>query len=721
MVVNKEKNIFQKLKRSKNLPSLPQVLVRLIEACNNDNTTLTELSQIIAKDTSLASKVMQLVNSAYMGMREPVTHLEKAVLYLGADTIKNMAISASVLQVFSKTQSNEQFNLNEFWWHSLLCALISSRIAKHIDYKHPEEAFLSGLLHDIAKLIFWTHFPEEYGRLLSESGTDSEQMIAGEIRLGASHAEVGAWLARKWNLDPLMADAVCYHHESVEEIVDAFPLVKIVFLANVLSQGTSEQSAQGVAIARSVFGWSPSVVDEIVSEAKEEILDVARSMDIPVEQPMDLSADILQASGKELLRQVKNISLLYGTLDNLLKADGQDAILMILDRAVNILFDVPSPLFFLHDPGKETLFGRSTKGRYFETRINELVVPFRSENSLLIQSLTQNRILSSLETPHLSIADKQIMRLLNTEGMICLPLSVLKQHLGVIVLGIQADQAPRFQHWRKLMEMFAYHAGVSLYIDELNSRENQRIQAERMEAVSTMAGKVVHEVNNPLGIIKNYLKILGLKLPEKHPAQEDITIINEEIDRVYQIVRQLTTFSESEIVDAAEVDVNSVISTQMKLLRQSMLLPRGITDHLSLAEGLPKVMCDPGRLKQVLSNLIKNAAEAMENGGNIYIETRDPDEAQINETALNREDLPIGVTGSIELIIRDDGPGIPEAIRQRLFEPFVSSKGSDHRGLGLTVVHNIIKEIKGSIQCESSEIAGTVFKISLPANASRSV
>ena len=77
------------------------------------------------------------------------------------------------------------------------------------------------------------------------------------------------------------------------------------------------------------------------------------------------------------------------------------------------------------------------------------------------------------------------------------------------------------------MEMFAYHAAVALYVDELNTRENQRIQAERMEAVSTMAGKVVHEVNNPLGIIKNYLKILGLKRPERHPAQEDITIMKD--------------------------------------------------------------------------------------------------------------------------------------------------------------------------------------------------
>ena len=81
--MNKEKNIFEKLKRSRNLPSLPQILVKLIEACNSDETTLKELTQITANDPSLVSKVLRLVNSPYMGLREPVTSLEKAVLFLG--------------------------------------------------------------------------------------------------------------------------------------------------------------------------------------------------------------------------------------------------------------------------------------------------------------------------------------------------------------------------------------------------------------------------------------------------------------------------------------------------------------------------------------------------------------------------------------------------------------------------------------------------------------
>lgn len=710
--MNKEKNIFEKLKRSRNLPSLPQILVKLIEACNSDETTLKELTQITANDPSLVSKVLRLVNSPYMGLREPVTSLEKAVLFLGADTIKNLAISASVLQVFSQTKGNEHFNLRRFWWHSLMSALLSRRIAQNADYKHPEEAFLSGLLHDIAKLILWIHFPKEYGQLLSESGMNSDRLIAGEVRLGASHAEIGAWLIRKWNLDPLMVDAVHYHHEPVEDIVHAFPLVKIVYVANGLSQENPDPLANGIGTAETVFGFTPPFVEEIISETKNEILDVAARMDIPIEPPPDPSIEIQQASNEELLSRVKNISLLYGTLDNLLKADGQEAILTILERGLKILFDVRSPLFFLYDPQKEILLGRSSAGRYLETRINELIIPFRSGSSLLVQSLKQNQILNTWERSKLSIADKQIMQLLSAEDMICIPLSVSHQLIGVIVLGFQDNPSPGFSGQQKLMEMFAYHAAVALYVDELKYRETQRIQAERMEAVSTMARNVVHEVNNPLGIIKNYLKILGLKLPERHPSQEDITIIREEIDRVYQIVRQLTTFSKPDFSDSTEVDVNSVIVDQMKLLRQSILQPGGISDHLFLSEGLPRVLCDPGRLKQVLSNLVKNAAEAMKQDGNIYIETRNPIKSQKKEA--NR---PLDVLDGIEIIVRDDGPGIPEEIKLRLFEPFISSKGSDHRGLGLSIVHNIVKELNGSITCESDGDAGTTFRITLPASA----
>ena len=256
--------------------------------------------------------------------------------------------------------------------------------------------------------------------------------------------------------------------------------------------------------------------------------------------------------------------------------------------------------------------------------------------------------------------------------------------------------------------MFGNHTAMCLYIEDFKQKQAGRIQAERMEATSSMARKVAHEVNNPLGIIKNYLKILGVKLPERHPAQSEILIIAEEIDRVSKIVRQLNSFSQPESQKITPININNLLQNLLKIVRKSMLLPADIHDHMALEPKLPAMEADENSLKQVFLNLFKNAAEAMPNGGNLHIETR-----QVNRP---HEENGEAATGNIEIIIRDDGTGIPEDIRSRLFEPFISSKDGEHRGLGLSIVHNIIQELNGTIAYDSELATGTQFKITLPLN-----
>ena len=702
--------ILHKIRHTKNLPSLPQVLLQLIDACNNENTPIHELSEIIAKDPALASKALRLVNSAYVGIMDPVTSLEKAVVYLGAATIKNIAISASVIQAFSGTKSGPVFNLEHFWWHSFMCASLARRMAKRAEFKNPEEAFLAGLLHDIGKLILWQYFPKEYGQILEDVDSDPIRLPEREAAaFGATHAEVGAWLARQWQIETFMADAVAYHHETVEDILNAFPLVKIVYAANCFSQSAVEKGLpKGGEVAKAAFGFTASHMETLIAGARDEVAEVAGALDIPVSPPPGLDTGYPSKADDALLIEIKNISLLYGTLENLLKADGKDAILLVVERGLRIVFDVQSLIFFLYDPESQRLVGNASETRPDRHRIRDLTLPGTGAACLPAKSLADQKILDSADASQLSIADKQLIRLLGADGMLCVPLTAYHQWVGAIVMGVASARASRFSAQEKLLQMFANHAAVCLYIEDFKKKQAEKIQAERMEAVSLMARKVVHETNNPLGIIKNYLKILSLKLPERHPAQEDIGIVGKEIDRVFQIVRRLNRFSQPELRTEQSVDVNRVFTEQLKLLRKSILTTAGIYDHLALEKKLPRVAADENSLKQVFLNLIKNAAEAMPNGGNLYIRTQFD---QDKRSHLGKEAVQPGV---VEITIKDDGPGIPDDIRTRLFEPFTSSKAGDHRGLGLSVVHNIIKEHNGSITCESDSEIGTCFTILLP-------
>ena len=131
------------LTTSGNLPSLPQVLVRLLDCCQAPDVDIQEIAQIVSKDAALSAKVLQLVNSAFIGARNPIANIEQAVVYLGMDSIRNLAISVSVQQVFRRVQINGLLSMDRFWHHSFTNALIAQKIAQLHTKADPSEAYLS--------------------------------------------------------------------------------------------------------------------------------------------------------------------------------------------------------------------------------------------------------------------------------------------------------------------------------------------------------------------------------------------------------------------------------------------------------------------------------------------------------------------------------------------------------------------------------------------------
>ncbi|MFO7494539.1 MAG: HDOD domain-containing protein [Desulfobacterales bacterium] len=708
--MNRQAKIFDRIKSSKSLPSLPQVLLKLIEVCNREETSPGELADVILKDPAISAKVMQLVNSAYIGLVNKPSGLAQAVVYLGADTVKNIALCAAVLQVFRRVKSDLTFNLERFWWHSLMCAATARRLARLNGAPHPEEAFLAGLLHDIGKLLLWANFRPDYTAVLQAADSGAQSLLAGEAQLGATHCEVGAWTIRQWRLDSLMADAVYYHHENIGRIVGALPLVKIVYVANALSQGPQPDPAAGLEAAESLFNLAPARCEAIIAESREEVQEIARALGVAVEAPA--AAWVAQPpqdrQRQEVLAcEVRDASLLCGTLENLLRAENTPAILRTVEWALKILFEVRQSAIFLHDPAGERLVGHTADDDLLQERLHRQTLSLTNEQGLLVRALMCNLILDSFGYPgseKLSIADEQVIRALGTEGMLCLPLVVRRQRVGVMALGLYEAQFRRLSGRLKLLTMFAHQVALCLHIDQVKARQSEMIQAQRIEAAAIVARRVAHEANNPLSIIKNYLAILMPKLGENHPAAEELDIIREEIDRVAQIIRQLSDFSISAIRPADSVDVNQLIVDLIKVIEPSLLAPLKIAAHLDLAHSLPPVAAERNGIKQVLINLVKNAAEAMACGGNLFVATR----------RLGPAKNAHGPTGEAEITVRDDGPGLPAEVQARIFEPFNSAKGGGHAGLGLSIVHSIVKSLDGRISCESQEGRGTRFALRLP-------
>ncbi|MGA6925362.1 MAG: HDOD domain-containing protein, partial [Desulfosarcina sp.] len=709
--------IFDRLSTLKNLPTLPHILLKLFELCNQDSVNLDEIAAVVGKDPSLSTKILKLVNSAYFGLTQKVQDIGQAVILVGTSGIKNMAICACVYEAFPEPRKSGIFNLKAFWWHSLRCAFLSKNIATEIKCDPADAAFISGLLHDIGKMVLWVNWNAAYEEILADSKNDHESLMAGEARLGATHSQVGAWLLNRWNFQASVSDPVRYHHEDPARIAHALPLTQIIFVANLLAQDDESRTQQGFPLADTLLGLAPASCTALIGRSSQEARDVAEAMgiDVEVDQPTPDSADRKERDIHDaLVRNVRNVSLLMGTLEGLLSAADRNSILSVIAEGLKIMLNVNRCLFFLADADKEVLYGyvQDQAGRY--TKNHSLAVSMNMDQSLLVRAILEKEPLTSFDTmapSPLTILDEQIVRLLGAEGIYGFPLIAQSETVGVLVLAIQKNDLPHFAENRSLLTLLVQKGALVLRLEELKRRRLQDIQAKRADASSDLAKKVVHEVNNPLSIIKNYLKILEIKLTGAHVARDEIRIINEEINRVADLLRQLTDFSTQKPPARETTDVNALIKDIVTLTGEALRRQSDVILQVDLDSHLPPVNVDSSGLKQVFINLIKNAVEAMASGGELVIQTRYLPPPLGSRGRQDKKEA----NGYVEIQIRDSGPGIPEAIKEKLFAPYVSSKEDGHFGLGLSIAYNIVKSNQGTIVCESVPGKGTCFKIELPA------
>jgi len=257
---------------------------------------------------------------------------------------------------------------------------------------------------------------------------------------------------------------------------------------------------------------------------------------------------------------------------------------------------------------------------------------------------------------------------------------------------------------RPLLNLFAQQIGRFLQLG-LQAGDDRHLQFdEQREWHRLEIRKLVHEANNPLAVINNYMHVLALKLGSENPAANEISIIKEEIVRVGDILARMRDIEMPQQPEEGALQLNRIIRDLFKLFEGSLFQSHRIEADLDLDEGIPVLAIGAGAVKQVVMNLVKNAVEAMPDGGKLRVATRD-------KIHKNGELY-------VELQITDNGPGLPEAVMSSLFKPVASTK-KDHSGLGLTIVKNLLDRLSAEIVCSSSAASGTRFQIFLPRTVER--
>ena len=255
------------------IPTLPEVVQKLNTMVENPKVGLDEIGELVSKDAAISAKVLRIANSAVYGLAEPATSVIEAAKIVGARTLRNIALQASIFDHYGDYAEIQEFDLMGVWKHAIFVGQMSQEIAlrsRAVDMElTPDEFYTCGLLHDLGKVVLLESLGEQYldvYRRANENGRASH--LEEQEAFGFCHTDVGVLVARRWNLHERIGQVIQYHHGPRVEI-ERSPLVAVVAVADQLSYrletGEFEKYARKLAsVTTQLLQMTPKQFNEIV-------------------------------------------------------------------------------------------------------------------------------------------------------------------------------------------------------------------------------------------------------------------------------------------------------------------------------------------------------------------------------------------------------------------------------------------------------------------------
>lgn len=682
------------------LPSIPQVLIRLLELFQSDMAGFREVAACIQQDVALTARVFSIASSASQHGSQKPASLDQCLTVLGMGTIKTIVINESIFQVFRRLASEKDYDLGRFWGHSLRCALIARALARASGQSDPSEAYLGGLLHDVGQLAMLTADPGGYLPIFLQQDAPGELCNREQAAFDVTHAEVGAWLIERWNLDSLLADSVLYHHDRIERLADAHPMIRCVHLADRLAFLHGDIRALA---AMDLSGYRvPDGLDlpVLVEQTERELTEMATQLGIDTSTRIagnelrrhvgDAGTRPVASGDQALAARVRDIVLLGNAFDESVPYAEGSAVLDEIIRALRIVFDIEATLAFLPQPGQAGRFvARGLAGDVDRHADRHAGIGFAVEASdaEIARSLRQGiRFVDPDGSGVPTVLDDQLVRMAGKPGVIYLPLRDGGACHGVLVAGVDRLQQNELRHGRRLcLEEFIGMAG-RLFARRTRRSGGAAVGQENRLNHSTndrrQLQQLVHEVGNPLAVIQNYLALLEHKFIERDIDRRELQIVSDEIERLSRLLKSAAD-DRQESGERKETTVNlrRLIEDMVDLCRPAASpFERKIDIVTELDAALSVMSSQRDALRQLVLNLLKNALEALSaEGGVIRVSTR----PWANEKGPQ----------FAEICIEDSGPG-------------------------LAIVRQLVRELDGLINCRSSS-QGTCFQILIPLSQNR--
>ncbi|MFZ5555255.1 MAG: HDOD domain-containing protein [Pseudomonadota bacterium] len=675
-----------------------------------------------------------------------------------------------------------------FWLHSIQCAHLSRALAEAVSYRNVEEAYLAGLLHDIGTFALLTAVPNTFRSLVAEQGAANGSGFPEHAgRLGTVHAKIGASLIESLALPFYFSDAILLHHAPKAELYGTHPLVRILRAAELLSHpGMSSDQEASVA---ELLDISPFLVCHLEQEAAKRVNAVLRDLGLPYPRAFPAKSSEADSSPAIVAMARLSDSIVgqfveeaeqssapgppavdgaYATApassvtdawsDAMSGASGAAASILgqivgeaTLSKAASLLQAAPSLRDAVADirPIAAAIAGlkrvvlfvaNATDGAWPGWFIDasgaariDLDLATTVPRSVVAKAAREGIVSASTEdsrSTRVTGLDLQIARLLGSEEIAAVPVPGKEGACrAVLVFGTSHLQA------RRLTEKLPFLADLAQLIANALARPAQAgapaAAVDPAEELRTAIRQQVHEIRNPLSVLKTYLQIARDRANSGANLERELEIASQEVDRMAKLLDEVgkpgawgeaehaparrdrtmiergvaildesAKYGASGNAEPALTDINRTIRDVLQVYGDALFASKGISVSRMLVPSVPRIVCDASGLKQVLLNLLKNASEAISSEGQVVVGTSD---------RVNYEGQAM-----IEISIADNGPGMAPEVFSRLFAlPPGAAAGAD-RGFGLPNSLAIVKSMNGHLLCRSTPGVGTEFLILLP-------
>lgn len=644
-----------------------------------------EIASLILRDPALVHSILEASPLPKIRLVSTLrTELVQRLQVLGGNLLRGWLLLRARAMPHDEALARDE---------ALLVAECALHLAHETRYPYPDEAYLAGLWHRLGALP-----PPRTG---TGPGT-AEVADVSNARGYANADHLASCIGADCGLAGPLFDALAMQPVLEEDLAGAHPLVRLL----------------GVAKALAAEGWEQRLVRlaEISGLPAEVLLSLRTDVGFIVrrgyEAPLTSNCEPFVTSGpprdvlcppeavsapRDDLSDIAVSALIAGAFSGV-DVDGVAARLSIASR---LLARQPSPLvIFANERGglePVPLAGDESAISGWYAELAQHVDDATSVIALTARSGEPALWFATRGGTGRSTSDRCVARWLGGSGIECLPLHLEgTTAVAVIAADERRPLAPAVR--RRLVEL----AGAAAH----RVREIRKLEAAEERAVAAVearyrehARKLAHEARNPLTVIKSYLGIMTQRHPEAAGLTGNIDILHSELDRVASLLQRAGAAPAPD-PEPACCRVPELLNDLRRLYGESLFDSRGIRLELRVAAGMPAVAMPDSALRQVLLNLFRNASEALQPGGRFAVTV--PGQVLSNGVAC------------LEIRLIDNGPGLEPARLADLFTPRPSTKGSDHDGLGLSIVREIVQQWQGNILCRSQSGTGTSFQLLLP-------